>query len=455
VTRLLNLSVTLVLIFGLTVVSLDAPAAPFRGAELAVLMGFLLLVANVGGNLATTVGLPRLTGYLVVGIVAGPSVMGIISRDVVEDFRLIDEFALALIALMAGAELKVSQLRPALKTIGLTTASVTVLAWIGVAATVVLLRPLLPFLADEPLSVAFGVALILGVWTANSSPDATVAVIEEMEAKGPLTDVILGVTIVKDLVVIILFTVTLGLVAGLLEPGGTEHGGHMLLLLQEVGGALVVGAGLGWVLSRYLEAREGRVPLAIFLFAYIVVVVADALHVELLLTGAAAGFVVENYSDAGEWLLSGIRSVAVVIFAFFFALAGAGLDLAAVGRFWLAAAVILGARTLFTFAGARVGTGWAGADEQIRSRTWKGLISQGGVSLGLLLVLQEQYPDIGGDLVALGMAVVIGNILIGPVLLKNALSGPREDDDSDRDGPADPALGGDPKKERSPVAVGS
>jgi len=395
VIRLLNLTVTLVLLFGLTVLSLTAAPAPFSGAELAVLMGFLLLVANVGGNLAATVGLPRLTGYLVVGIVAGPSVLGILTPQATQDFQLIDEFALALIAIMAGAELRLSHLRSALKTIAFTTGMVTVLAWVGVGVTVLLLRPVLPFLADQPMSVAIGVAALLGVWAANSSPDATVAVIEEMDAGGPLTDVILGVTIVKDLVVIILFAVTSALVAGLIEPGGGSHGGQMILLAREVGGALVLGAALGWVLARYLETRGGRSAMAIFLFAYVLVVVSDALHVELLLAGAAAGFVVENYSEAGEWMLGGIRSVSVVIFAFFFALAGANLDLAAVSEFWLAALVILAVRTSLTFAGGRLGPRLAGASEMIQARTWKGLISQGGVSLGLLLVLEERYPEIG------------------------------------------------------------
>ena len=354
--RLVNLSVTLILLFGVTFVALSAPPAPFAGADLAVLMGFLLLVANVGGNLARETSLPRLTGYLVVGIVAGPSVLGILTTETIHDFRLIDEFALALIALMAGAELNLKHLKPALRTILATTGTVTVLAWLGVAVVVVLARPIIPFLANQPLSVAVGVALLLGVWAANSSPDATVAVIEELGAEGRLKDVILGITIVKDLLVIVLFSVTLSLVGPLIEVGGEGGQGAMVLVLREVGGALVAGAVLGWVLSRYLEAKGGREPLAIFLFAYLLVVVAAELHVELLLMGASAGFVVENSSSAGRSLLGGIRAVSVVIFAFFFALAGAALDLGAIREFWLAAVIVFGARLLLTVAGSRVGT---------------------------------------------------------------------------------------------------
>jgi Kef-type K+ transport system membrane component KefB len=403
--RLVNLSVTLILLFGVTFVALSAPPAPFAGAELAVLMGFLLLVANVGGNLATETGLPRLTGYLVVGILAGPSVLGVLSAGTIQDFQLIDEFALALIALMAGAELNLKHLKPALRAILTTTLTVTVVAAAGVAVTVVL----------------------LGVWSANSSPDATVAVIEEIKAEGQLKDVILGITIVKDLLVIILFSVMLSVVGPLIEVGGEAGQGADRLVVQEVGGALVLGSALGWVLARYLEAKGGREPLAIFLFAYLLVVVAEEFHVELLLMGASAGFVVENASVAGQWLLGGIRAVSVVIFAFFFALAGAALDLGAISQFWLAAVVIFGARLVLTVVGSAMGTRLAGSNAEIRSRTWKGLVSQGGVSLGLLLILADEFPALGEGVVALGMAVVIGNILAGPILLKSALSGSSED----------------------------
>ena len=69
-----------------------------------------------------------------------------------------------------------------------------------------------------------------------------------------------------------------------------------------------------------------------------------------------------------------------------------------------------------------MGTRWAGAPSEIQALTWRGLMSQGGVTLGLLLVLQEKFPEIGDGIVALGMAVIMGNILGGPVLLKTALA---------------------------------
>jgi hypothetical protein len=97
------------------------------------------------------------------------------------------------------------------------------------------------------------------------------------------------------------------------------------------------------------------------------------------------------------------------------------LDLGALGGFWLAALVLFSARLFLTYWGARWGTRWAGAPDEIRELTWRGLMSQGGVTLGLLLIFQQEFPEIGEGVVALGMALILGNILGGPILLKTAL----------------------------------
>jgi Kef-type K+ transport system membrane component KefB len=184
------------------------------------------------------------------------------------------------------------------------------------------------------------------------------------------------------------------------------------------------------VFSQYLgdEDSKPRSPVATFLFAYVIVVLAAELHVELLLTGVAAGFVIENLSPAGDRMIDGIRKVAVVIFAFFFAIAGASLNLQAVARFGLAAVILFLARAVLTRQGTIWGTRLAGAGTVVQKRSWQGLISQGGVSLGLVLLIQESFPELGANVVALAMAVIIGNILGGPILLGRALSAGAEDE---------------------------
>ncbi|MGD8321867.1 MAG: cation:proton antiporter, partial [Gemmatimonadota bacterium] len=249
---LLRPGMTLLLLFGVTWISFQGIAPTLGHGRLAVLVGFVLLAASLSGVLAAEVGLPKITGFIVVGIVAGPSLLGLLPRPAVQDLRLIDDFALALIAMLAGGELKIQSLRPRARTIVVTTLVVTGMVWVGMAVAVLAVRPLVPFLAQLPLGGAVGIALLLGVWAANSSPDLTVAVVEERRASGPLVDVLLGITIVKDVVVIVLFTLTLALVAPLVDPSQSFSAHALVDLGREVGGALLLGAAGGWVFSQYL-----------------------------------------------------------------------------------------------------------------------------------------------------------------------------------------------------------
>jgi Kef-type K+ transport system membrane component KefB len=415
---------TLALLFGVMWLTSEVAAASYEDGRLAMLVGFVLLAASAAGALARAVGLPRLTGFIVVGMVAGPSLFGLLPESAVNDLKLIDSFALALIAMLAGGELQVETLRPQARVILMTTLVVTAVVWAGMVVAVLAVSPFVPFLAEMSMKGTLAVALLLGIWSANSSPDLTVAVIEERHAKGELVDIILGVTIVKDVVVIVLFTLTLTLVTPLLDPAETFSSHELLVLVREVGGALVLGAAMGWAFSQYLggEGTDLRSPFATFLFAYLLVVLAEELHVELLLTGVSAGFVIENLSPAGDRMIAGIRSVAVVIFAFFFAIAGASLDLGAVARFGWVAVVLLLARLALTRWATIKGARLAGAGSLIRERAWQGLVSQGGVSLGLILMIEGKFPELGAGVVALAMAVILGNILGGPVLLGQALS---------------------------------
>ncbi|MDX1566877.1 MAG: cation:proton antiporter [Longimicrobiales bacterium] len=460
--RIVTLVITLAVLMGVTYLIVNLNPPDWNAGYLAILTGFVLLVASVAGSLAVRAGLPRLTGFVVVGILAGPSVLGILSDEAVRQLRLIDEFALALIALLAGGELKKDEVLPRIGSIGWTTVAVTLVVWVGMTVAVVAIAPFLPFLAQASFSTKVAVALILGIWAANSSPDLTVAVIEETGAKGRLADVILGTTIVKDVLVIVLFTLTLTLVAPM-AGGGQAEGSTLdvfLTLGQEVGGAVVVGAFLGWVFSLYLQSGEGdRPPLATFLFAYVIVVVANRLHIELLLSAVAAGFVIENLSPAGDRMIRGVERVSVVLFAFFFTLAGSSLDLQAVRTVWLGAILVFTVRVALTWLGAMAGTKLADAAPVVRERTWQGLVSQGGVTLGLLVLAQDALGDLGDGIMNLGMAVVLGGILVGPILLKVALSagagsgGSGEDDGKGgEEGEGD--SGAEPERAASPAPSG-
>jgi Kef-type K+ transport system membrane component KefB len=385
-----------------------------------VLLGFILLVAYIAGAAAAGFSLPRVTGYVLVGIVVGPFALGIFTEDLVESLRTIDELALALIALTAGGELKMSDLKKSLRSITAIALGVLVVTVVGITGLVLALKPFAPVLAGESWGFALAVALLLAIWSANSSPDATIAVINESGARGQLTETILGATIFKDVLVIVLFAVALSMARPLVGDSAFDPG-LVGTVAWEVGGALAVGAVLGWAFSVYLVRKEEGVVMATLVFSYLLVLIAHAIHTELLLTAVAAGFVIENFSEAGDRLIDAIEANALVVFAIFFALAGAALDLQTVVAFWPVALVVVLARAAFTWIGTRLGARWAGSPAPVEKYGWMGLISQAGVTLGLSLLVAREFPDWGPQFVAVTTAVIIVHLLVGPVLLKVAL----------------------------------
>lgn len=410
-------ALVLLVMVAVTFVLRAVPVSPQHGPLAAMLLGFTLLAGYLAGAVAVGVGLPRVTGYVLAGIGFGPFGLDILTREMVESLRTIDEIALTLIAMTAGGELKLTRIRPLLGSITAISLGIFVLVVLGIVALVLLARPLVPFLADSPIQVAVAIALLLGIWCANSSPDATMAVINETRARGPLTETILGVTIFKDVLVIVCFAAALSLAGSLVDPDAPFNAELFFEIAWEVGGAVLVGAFAGWALAFYLDFVGKRKALATLVFTYLLILAAGTMHVELLLTAVAAGFVIENFSPAGEPLIHGIEANSLLIFAIFFAVAGAALDLSALLDFWVIALVVVVVRAGLTWAGARVGARRSRTAGEVGRLVWMGLISQAGVTLGLSLLVGRAFPEWGAIFVAVTAAIIIVHLLVGPVLL--------------------------------------
>ncbi len=406
--------------FGAVLRSVAPPLS--GGAMAAMLLGLTLLTAYVAGDVAAGLRLPRLTGYVLSGMLIGPSVLGVLTPETVDSLRTIDHIALALIALTAGGELKLERLRGRLRSFVVLSVAIVVVVSVGMSALVLAVRPLVPFLQDAPIGVAIAAAALLGVWCANSAPDATIAVINETGSEGRFTDTIVGVTILKDVIVIIAFAALLALVRPLVEPGQSFDLALLGSIVWEVGGGIALGGAAGIAFAIYLQRIGARAVLSTLAFAFLLTLLADLLHIELLLAAVAAGFAIENFSPAGDELIHGVESNALVVFALFFALAGAVLDLTALRTYWAIALALVLARVGLTWLGARVGARLGRAGPVVSRNAWLGLLSQAGVTLGLSLLVQRQFPGWGDDFAAITGAAIIFHLVLGPVLLKIGLS---------------------------------
>lgn len=386
------------------------------------LFGILLLTADTFGELAHDLRLPRLVGYLVAGLTLGPSVSGIVPEGVLGDLSMMKRLAVGLIGLLAGAELRVSDLRQRYRIIGWILLLQTSLVVVTLTVGAVLGRSWIPFLADLDAVPLVFVALLFAATLTVNSPMVTLALLTETKATGPLARTTLGVVLVADVAVILLFTAAFSLAQASL--GGATAGAIGILghLLAEVLGSILAGALVGGVLTLYLRFVKRELVVFAVVVVFATAAAAEALGFELLLSLLVAGFLVENVAPVrAEPLVDTLHQMAVPVFVVFFAIAGAELHLREFQALWPLVLAVALVRIGAIVVGSRTGARIAGAEPAVTRYAWTGLVSQAGVALGLATIVADRLPVLGLAMQTLIVGVIAFNESVGPVLFRRGL----------------------------------
>jgi Kef-type K+ transport system membrane component KefB len=385
-------------------------------------IGFVMIAASVAGNLAGLGNLPRVTGYILAGVALGPHVLKVLSSGVVEDMKIFNTLAVALIALEAGLELRID----AIKKVGKSLLSIVLykvpLSWLMIGGAFFLASPLMPASAGTLTTpMLISIALVLGSLGVGTSPAVSIAVISESGVKGKTADIILSLAIFKDLVMIVMLAVSMAVAKVLLTEGAEMEVAIFLDLGKKVLLSLIAGGVLGTILIAYMRWIKWEVILIILIVAYGGVFMADILHLKSLLVFIGAGFVVTNYSDLGHSLHKSLSLLALPVFIVFFTTAGAGLNLEQVWMVLPVAGILYAARALMLYVSVRLGGQLAGDSKAFSGNLWYGLISQAGVALGLLFIAMDELPAIRDPLEMVALALIALNLLTGPILLRLTL----------------------------------
>lgn len=393
---------------------------PSTGGTLFAL-GFLVLAGSVAGQLAALARLPRITGYLAAGVLAGPRGFGLFGEREVSELGLVNGLALALIALSAGAELTTASLRRAWRSIA---ASVVVQSLVVVpvaAAAFWLVAPSISFMAGRSAPTLVAVAALWGVLSLARSPSVTLAVLQETKAKGPLASHALGVIIALDLVVLILFALALSYVGSVAAdvPLDTDDVRH---LGGELFASVAAGTTFGLLIALYFGAVRIERMLFLVVVGYAITAFTRWFGYETLLVFVVAGFVVMNLTRLGPQLLQTTEEVGAAVMVVFFATVGASLDLDALRVLWPVVLALAAARMAATFVATRVAGRLAGDPPLVRRWSALAFTSQAGVGIALATIVRERVPDVGPELASLAVGVIAINELFGPAGLKLALA---------------------------------
>ena len=390
-------------------------------ARATLALGFLLLAAYVGGELATRVRLPRLTGYLIVGFAVGPAWLGLVQREEVEALGFIADAATALIALAVGSELSLESLRRSRVALARLATGAIVFPFLAVTLVMLSVATSFPLTRHQPLGDGAVVALVLGTLAVASSPVVTMAMMSELDARGPVARALLSITVVQDIAAVILFALVLANGRMLTSAGALNMAVAGTAMVRLVGSA-AAGTVLGFALGRYLRLVQQHTALFLVAGAFVAAEVARLTHLEALMIALAAGFYLENFAPVeSERLRRELKRGSVPLYVAFFAWTGAGLRIGVLADLWPWILLLVGLRVV----GLRYGMLWAGRHPSVTpalaQKGWLGLISQGGMALGLAQLARRAFPEWGVSLETLIVAMIGVHELAGPICFRTAL----------------------------------
>lgn len=384
-------------------------------------VGFLLLVGTLVAELLEPLGFPHLTAYIAAGAIAGPHVLHLLDHETVEQVSKINTLAVAIIALAGGAELKLETLRRGLRSLLIASAVQNTLLILLMAGVFLACRPLIPFVQGVPLAEIIAVALMWGVFAITRSPAATLGILAQTRARGPVMDFTMSQVMSSDVIVIVILALVLTLTRPLIEPGAMislatfKHIGHELL------GSVSLGTTLGLAMAIYLRFVERQLLPVLLLLGFGFTEVLRYLNFDPLLTFLVAGFVVQNMSKQGDKFMHALEGASKVVYVLFFAGAGAHLNLPLLRELWIVALILSGTRGVFTYLLHRLGSRIANDEPVVRRWGWSGLVSQAGVSLSVAGIIEGTLHNYGSSFRALAVACIALNEMIGPILLKLGL----------------------------------
>lgn len=408
-------------------------------ADAITAVGFLLLGGTLLSELLEIVGLPHLSAYLIVGIVAGPHVLHLVSHSTVERLSPINTLALALIALAGGAELRMSTLRAVARSVGFALLLQCGIGMVLMAGVFFGLAQVFNYGGGTYSTLTLvGTAILWGVLAVSRSPSACLGILTQTRAKGPLSSFSLAFIMSSDVVVVVLMAGALMLVRPLILPGESISLADFNVLGHELLGSISMGTTLGLLLSVYLRFVGKNLSLILLALGFVATEFVRYVHMDPLLSFLTAGFVVQNLTNQGEKLLHTVENVSSTVFVVFFATAGAHLDLELLQQLWPVAASLCLGRAVVTYGLARASARLTKDAPTLQTWSWSGLVSQAGLTLGLSVVIVRTFPQLGQSFSSLAIATVAINEMIGPVLFKVALDRAGEVDQSG--GPNRPSM---------------
>ena len=377
-------------------------------------VGLILVSALLAGHLAQLIRVPEVTGYLLVGVIIGPAALDLVTHDNIRTLGFLSDVALGLILFNIGSIFEAETFR----LVGRGVVRVTL--WEASLAFVLVVGGLLVS------GLAWPMALLLGVVAMETAPATTLMVLNEYDARGPMTDRLKALVALNNVYVLVVFGVVTAVLT-FAEPATdgwlwsayrATHG-----LLWTTAGSLALGALLG-LLMDLLATRAKESGEAMILSIGIVLIAVGAsrwLGLSPLIATLALGATIANASPQGDRLLRALGRADPPLYAAFFVLAGAELQPASVFGLGLIGLVYTAARAAGKIIGARIGLRGQELQDTVRHQLGYCLVSSSSLAVGLTIQIRTAFPDYAATITGIVLAAVVIFEVVGPLLTRRAL----------------------------------
>ncbi|MFA5423004.1 MAG: cation:proton antiporter [Phycisphaerae bacterium] len=391
-----------------------------------LIFGLIVLFGFVGGELARKVGLPKVTGFILAGIVLNPRLTNIVPPDFAAHTDIVLNVALAFITFSVGGTLHYSKIKKLGKGIVSITFFEGEFAFLVTAVGIALVAPLFIDIPNATwLTVFIPVGLMMGSLASPTDPSATLAVVHEYKAHGPVSSTIMGVAALDDTLGIINYSIAVSLASVLAAHQGFSFYASFVSPMYQIFGAIGLGiiAGVIFNLLTIMLRRETEGSLIVAVLAVLTLCfgLATLIGVDELLAAMTMGAVVVNFNSRKEKIFRMLeRYTDELIFVFFFALSGMHLDFAVFFSYLPLAMFFVIFRTVGKISGAVTGAAVANSEPAVKKYAWGGLIPQGGIVIGLALLIKQipAFTTFADMIISIIIGATVIHELVGPVISK-------------------------------------
>jgi len=376
-------------------------------------LSLILVVGFIFGKVAKALKLPSVSGYLIAGLFLGPSLFDFVTQEEAESFEIISELTLSFIAFGIGSEFMLKDIIAMGKKIAIITLA-------EVVGAIVVVFSMMYFVFDFPLAFS----LVIASMSAATAPAATIMVIRQYKAYGPVTKTILPVVALDDVFGIMAFGIAISVAKILVSGQDVSVLTIVGLPLLEIFGSLLLGLALGVVLSFLTKKIDPKDELQIktVFFVGLAAGISMWLGLSPLLTNIMMGATLANFRKFANRSFSAVNDFVPIFYVLFFTLAGASLDIAILKSVGLAGLGYIAARAGGKILGSFIGAKSVNAEPQVQKWLGIALLPQGGISIGLSVIVMQQLPEYAVELTTIIMASVLVYETFGPIFAKISIS---------------------------------